>query len=160
MGKNQKKSLSTIKLLRFFVRNKKTTQVLTVLYCILSVIVIVTGCKAEKTLDGGKIQDIQFEIVEADKAPKEVLNMIEPQKENPFRFSYTNGEDMYIVIGYGEKSTGGYSIQVKELYLTNKEIVIETELIGPSKEDVVTMALSYPYIIIKIKYIDKPVYYL
>lgn len=120
---------------------------------------MVVGCKTQKINDGEKISNIEFSILDEDDAPQEVKDYIEEQKKEPFRFTYTNCEKYYIVIGYGEKPTGGYSVQVKELYETNKSIIVETELLGPSKDDVVSMALTYPYIIIQTEYIDKPVSY-
>ncbi|MFP4697803.1 MAG: protease complex subunit PrcB family protein [Eubacteriales bacterium] len=126
---------------------------------ILLLLFVVVGCKTQKINDGEKISNIEFSILDEDDAPQEVKDYIEEQKKEPFRFTYTNCEKYYIVIGYGEKPTGGYSVQVKELYETNKSIIVETELLGPSKDDVVSMALTYPYIIIQTEYIDKPVSY-
>lgn len=123
------------------------------------IIVLIIGCKAQNIKDLKKEKDLKFKIVEEDEVPKELCMMIESQKKKPFRFSYADGKDLYIVIGYGEQSTGGYSIKIKELYLTKQEIVIETELLGPSKDEVVTRVFTYPYVIVKTKYIDKPVYY-
>jgi hypothetical protein len=123
------------------------------------VLLVFTGCKAEKYEDGEKKEELDFSIVDADQTPQEVLDMVENQKQDPFKFSYTDGQNLYIVVGYGEKPTGGYSIQVSDLYLSDQAVVIETDLLGPSKEDVVTMALTYPYIVVKTEYIDKPVYY-
>ncbi len=52
------------------------------------------------------------------------------QKEEEFRLTYSAGSDLYLAVGYGAQSSGGYSIQVKELYLTENGIVLDTELLG------------------------------
>ncbi|TCK93281.1 protease stability complex PrcB-like protein [Natranaerovirga hydrolytica] len=121
--------------------------------------IVLSGCSIEKTEDSQKEQNIKFTIMDEDEVPIQIIDMIDNQKEEPFRFSYIVGDEMYIAVGYGEQPTGGYSIQVKGLYETKDSIIIDTELLGPSKEDLVTMALTYPRIIVKINHIDKPVYY-
>lgn len=40
---------------------------------------------------------------------------------------------MYLVVGYGRQDCGGYSIQVKECYLTETSLVLDTELTGPKE---------------------------
>ena len=130
-----------------------------ILFLLVILSLILTACKTEKIDQGNRKSDLEFTIIDEDDAPQEIINMIESQKQEPFRFSYANGNDLYIVVGYGEQPTGGYSIQVKDLYVTENAIVIDTDLLGPSKEDLVTMALTYPRVIVKTEYIDKPVYY-
>ena len=45
--------------------------------------------------------------------------------------------------------TGGYSIQVKDLYLTKNIIYCDTTLIGPQTKKEMVKAASYPVIILK-----------
>ena len=60
-------------------------------------------------------------------------------------------------MGYGEQMTGGYSIEVRELYLTENAIVIDTELKGPQKGEEVGVEKSYPYIVVRTEYLENPV---
>ena len=57
--------------------------------------------------------------------------------------------------GYGEQATGGYSIQIKELYLSNNAAFFQTELIGPRKGETITKSPSYPYIVVVTEKVDK-----
>ena len=61
------------------------------------------------------------------------------------------------MVGYGPQSTGGYSIAVKELYLTSNSIVIDTELLGPEKGENPAPETSYPYVVVKTEFSQKPV---
>lgn len=70
---------------------------------------------------------------------------------------YEEGEYLYIVRGYGEQETGGYSIQVEHLYLTKNAVVFGTDLIGPSKGDTINPSPSFPYIVLKAEIKDKNV---
>ena len=56
---------------------------------------------------------------------------------------------MYIAAGYGEQKTGGYSIAVPELYLTENSITIRTELKGPEKQEQTGSECSYACIVVK-----------
>ncbi len=114
----------------------------------------VTGCKAEKT-DVKKLKDLDFTVVEDADLPGELKEIIDEKKENPFKLSYSNKDNLYIVVGYGKQNSGGYSISVEELYLTGNAIYIDTNLIGPSKNDLVTQGVTYPYIVVKLEFMDK-----
>ena len=57
--------------------------------------------------------------------------------------------------GYGTRPTSGYSIKVKALYETENAVYIQTELLGPSKEEKITEKQTYPYVVVKMEWIDK-----
>lgn len=116
----------------------------------------IVGCSSEKT-DVKKIKDLDFTVVENADVPEELMKLIEEKKAEPFKLTYSNKEYLYIVKGYGEQKTGGYSILVNSLYLTSNAVYFNTSLKGPSKDEMVTQALSYPYIVVKIEEMDKTV---
>ncbi|WP_238726421.1 protease complex subunit PrcB family protein [Diplocloster modestus] len=130
---------------------------LTVHVCILLAVAgLLTGCSVENT-DPVKLKDLEFTVVENAEVPEELLTIIEEKKAANFKLTYEDGGYLYIVAGYGEQNTGGYSIAVNELFLTSNAIYIDTNLIGPSKDEKITEAASYPYIVIKTEYLDKSV---
>lgn len=114
---------------------------------------VLTGCGEKE-----KIRDLDFTVVSSECLPKELLEEIELKKAEEFGFTFQDGNYLYLCVGYGQQNTGGYSICVKELYLTEKSIVLDTTLLGPNptQEDVVNSD-SYPYIVIKMEYIDAAV---
>ena len=114
------------------------------------------GCKSEST-EIKKIKDLDFTVVEDADLPGELKEIIDEKKEAPFRISYSNKDNLYIAVGYGKQNSGGYSIAVEELYLTKNAIYINTNLIGPSKNDMVSQGITYPYVVVKLEYIDEPV---
>ena len=121
----------------------------------ITVLVTLFGCGIEKT-DGNRLQDLEYEIIE-DEIPKELAEKIEEKKSADFKLTYENDKYLYIVRGYGEQETGGYSIQILDLYLTQNAVVLHTNLKGPSKDEVKNAAPSYPYIVIRIEHTDKNV---
>ena len=100
----------------------------------ITVLVTLFGCGIEKT-DGNRLQDLEYEIIE-DEIPKELAEKIEEKKSADFKLTYENDKYLYIVRGYGEQETGGYSIQILDLYLTQNAVVLHTNLKGPSKDEV------------------------
>ena len=73
------------------------------------------------------------------------------------RKSYVCSDQLYIVVCYGAQPTEGYSIEVNELYESSNAIIVETTLIGPSRQEQVVDTVSYPYIVLKLENIDKTV---
>ena len=120
--------------------------------------ILLTGCKSEEA-DIKKIKDIDFTIVEDSELPEELKMLINEKKEKPFKTTWNSAEKdfLYIVIGYGQQPSGGFSITVDELYLTSNSIFISTNLIGPKPEELVTQVLTYPYVVVKMEYMDKSV---
>lgn len=104
-----------------------------------------------------KLEDVEFSVLADEDIPEQLKTIIEEKKEAPFQLSYSDGETMYIVVGYGEQKTGGYSIEVPEVYLTSENIVIDTNLLGP--EGTPAGVKSYPYVVVMVDYQDLPVLY-
>lgn len=115
-----------------------------------------SSCKTEKT-DMKKIKDLEFTVVEDADVPAELKEIIEEKKAEPFKLTFSNKDYLYIVTGYGAQPTGGYSITVDDLYLSKNAIYFNTSLLGPPKDESVTQAITYPYIVVKTEYIDKSV---
>ena len=127
--------------------------------CLVAVLVAVlclTSCKAQSdTAD--KIRDLDFTVLSEEEAPDALKQLIEQKKETNFKLTYSDAGYLYIAVGYGEKETGGYSISVKELYLTENTVCIKTELIGPKKDEEPINGVSYPYMIVKLENREEPV---
>lgn len=127
--------------------------------CLLAWVMVVrmlTGCSVEKEHQD-KVRDLEFTVVGEADVPGELAQIIAEKKTSPFKLTYSNDQGLYIVTGYGEQATGGYSITVNELYLTENSIVIDTELIGPEKGETAGVEASYPYIVIQTEYLENPV---
>ena len=127
-------------------RARKVLTVLGVLMVILGGIAAFTGC-----------QDLEFTVTGEADIPAALKELIDKKREKPFKLTYADGLEMYIVIGEGPQKGGGYSVAVKELYETDNSIVIRTELTGPEAGEARGTENSYPVLIVKTEYRDKPV---
>ena len=61
-------------------------------------------------------------MLEEEAVPEELKQEIEERKEMDFKLTYEDNGKLYIARGYGEKETGGYSISVKDVYLTQNAL--------------------------------------
>ncbi len=122
-------------------------------FCIL---IFLPACSVKK-LATEKIRDIEFTVVEEKNIPEELMKMIEEKGKQVFKLTYADQGELYIAEGYGEQPTNGYSIAVKECYESKNAIYIHTNLIGPAKEEQIMEVKTYPYIVIKMEFVDKNV---
>lgn len=104
-----------------------------------------------------KLRDLEFTVISEEKIPEQLKTIIEEKKAQPFQITYTDNKNLYICIGYGEQETGGYSIAVNELYLTDTNICVSTSLLGPEPGEKNTPAPSYPVIVIKTEFLEQTV---
>ena len=89
--------------------------------------------------------------------PQELQAEIESRKAEDFKMTYVMDDALYIVRGFGMQETGGYSIQVQNLYLAENALYFETDLIGPENGAQVEKAVSYPYIAVKTERLEENV---
>ncbi len=131
-------------------------RVMSVSMMAMVVAVVLTGCTMLSD-ERVKLRDLEFTVLSEEKIPEELKTIIEEKKAENFKLTYSDNEYLYISIGYGEQSTGGYSIAVNELYLTDNAVYVNTNLLGPEASEKKNPAPSYPYIVIKTEYLDETV---
>ena len=122
--------------------------------------VVLTGCgmSGERNI---KLRDLDFTVLSEEKIPEELKTVIAEKGSELFRLTYSDNQNLYISIGYGEQKTGGYSIAVDELYLTDDAVHVSTSLLGPDITGQKSGAgkPTTPYIVIKTELLDKTVIY-
>ena len=121
---------------------------------LLLVLCALCGCSSTKLTKDEK-NPVDFTVVEKSAVPEDFFNVIEEKKTESFTMSYTIDGYLYIAVGYGEQSSGGYSIQVEEFYETKSNLGINTTLVGPREGEAVNKRATCPYIVVKTEYIDK-----
>lgn len=114
------------------------------------------GC-ASGTKAPEKIKDLEFTVVAPENIPVELKDIIEEKKADPFKVTYEDEGWLYVVTGYGEQQSGGYSIQVREFYETENAVYVDTNLLGPEDVNAKENQHSYPYIVLKTEQIGKNV---
>lgn len=116
-----------------------------------------SGCALNKD-SSDKVRDMEFTVIAEADMPDELKQIIgEKQLDSPFKLTYSDDQNLYIVVGYGIQKSGGYSIAVNDLYLTDNSIVFKSELMGPEKGENAGTEPSYPYIVLKTEMSELPV---
>ena len=113
------------------------------------------GCSGKEKEEDRSL--LEYTVVTTENIPDELMELIENQKENECRLTYETDGYLYIVRGYGEQDTGGYSIAIEECSMDEDTVYLDTTLIGPTHKKDVDQSVSYPYIVIKIEQTDKDV---
>lgn len=84
----------------------------------------------------------------------EVLKNIPSQVKQPFTekgYQVIQNNDKYIiVIGSGEKRTGGYSISVTQVEDNEGKTIITVKETGPAQGEMTTQVITYPVVAIQI----------
>lgn len=114
------------------------------------VLALFSGCAPMKQ-ERKKLKDVDYTILKDREIPEKLAAAIEQKKEAEFKISFETDSDLYLVHGYGEQETGGYSIVVHDLYLTENALYFDTELLGPENGSNPQKKPSYPYIVVKTK---------
>ena len=113
-----------------------------------------TGCSGGQE---EKVRDLEFTVMSENELPEELKQMVQEKQTAPFKLTYSDDQNLYIAVGYGEQTGGGYSIAVKSLYLTDNSIVYDTELLGPENGEEAGEEKSYPYIVVRTEFLEEPV---
>lgn len=121
-----------------------------------SILLFLSGCSIQ-TNEKEKLRDLEYTIVSEKEAPEELSRILEEKKAEGFKLTYEADDKLYLCVGYGEQATGGYSISVTELYLSENAIYFDTNLIGPSASETVAETASCPFLIVQTEYLEKPV---
>ncbi|MCI8465404.1 MAG: protease complex subunit PrcB family protein [Lachnospiraceae bacterium] len=127
------------------------------LLCLIPVFLL-AGCG--KGSGEGDRETLDYGVVTEGEIPQELKTIIEEKKQTEFKLTYTCDGFLYLVVGLGKQETGGYSISVKDLYLQGGSICLETESMGPSKDEAVSGTPSCPYLVLKLQYREEPVVFL
>lgn len=114
------------------------------------------GCSVV-TVDNKKASSISYEIIEYHHLNNILRELYDNYYEENNRITYNDGNYTYLLVFYGKMPISGYTIKVKELYSTDSNIVLDTTLIGPSKEETNAGKESFPAVVIKIKASEKTI---
>ena len=87
-------------------RARKVLTVLGVLMVILGGIAAFTGCQSGNS-EEKQGEDLEFTVTGEADIPAALKELIDKKREKPFKLTYADGLEMYIVIGEGPQKGGG-----------------------------------------------------
>ncbi|MCH4888502.1 protease complex subunit PrcB family protein [Acidaminobacter sp. JC074] len=89
-----------------------------------------------------------FELVDRMNLP-EGLKVDENHKESGYDFIEKDDAN-FLILYMGERNTGGYGIRVTDILKVADEYLVLVEEKSPAPGDIVTMAFTYPYTVVKL----------
>ena len=125
------------------------------LICALLLAFLLAGCRFIR-IEEGERTPLEYTIVKQEEIPAEAVELMEQKKEKVFQMTYMADGVRYLMKGYGQQLTGGYSIQVEEVSESENAVFCKTKLVGPEEREAGGEP-SYPCIVLKIADTKKPV---
>ena len=76
---------------------------------------------------------------------------------SPLRlYDLSNPDKLYLLALLGQKSTGGYRIQIQSAFLADGKLILQAEVITPEEDEMVTEAITTPFDLIALDTDDLP----
>ncbi|MDO5145580.1 MAG: protease complex subunit PrcB family protein [Eubacteriales bacterium] len=114
----------------------------------MTVMVVCVGCEKKEKLSGER-EKVDYVLCKESQLPKEVKSLLEEKKEKPGNFTYQNAMYLYVIICYGKKPYGGYSVRVEECSKTKKALFVRTQLMGPEVGEPTVEAETFPWLVMR-----------
>ena len=111
---------------------KKTKAVL--LGVILWSLLLISGCNFIRIEEEPR-KPLEYSIVKNEEIPAELAALIQEKKKNEFQLTYQCEKDLFLVKGYGEQMSGGYSISVEELGWTSQAVFFPDNAAGAIRRE-------------------------
>ncbi|MCC8044974.1 MAG: protease complex subunit PrcB family protein [Clostridiales bacterium] len=131
----------------------KTVRCCRILLILCVCISLLSGCQKRQETEQ---MEVEYTIMTDKELPEELLTIIEENKTQEMRLTWMDQEEMYLIRGYGEQLTGGYSVAVAGCTEDETTLWFTTRLIGPDEGEA-SGAASYPYLAVKIDATEKEV---
>ena len=113
-------------------------KILIVLLVIL-ILTAVAGCSLSKN------NEVKDNGENTPELPTEIENWIENSKKIFLGQAYEYEDKLYILVTYGEKPTGGYTVEILEINDKPEALEITVNFSEPEPDQTVTQAITYPY---------------
>ena len=116
---------------------------------------LLAGCQGGST--AGEQAPVAFSVEEERTIPAALRQAIKENETREIRMTFEDGNDLYLIRGYGEQKTGGYSIAVDACTEDEEKLYLTTRLIGPEDAEKQPKDASYPYIVVRVAATGKAV---
>lgn len=77
--------------------------------------------------------------------PAEVEAWVEDSRNKFMAQTLEHEGLLYLLVTYGEKPTGGYTVEITDITEQEGKIVVTANFTEPGEDEMVTQALTYPY---------------
>jgi hypothetical protein len=92
-----------------------------------------------------------------EKLPAEIDRWIESSLDIFLGQAYEYEGELYLLVTYGEKPTGGYAVEITNISAAEGTLFVTVLFTEPDEEEMVTQALTYPYDLAVAEAVNLPV---
>ncbi|MFC7441317.1 protease complex subunit PrcB family protein [Laceyella putida] len=96
-----------------------------------------------------KEESLSFKQVEPNQIPQTVRRETDQWTSPQATAKFVS--DTYIIVGIGERPTGGYEVRVTSVTKQGPRLIVHAKVIPPKEGMMVTQVISYPYAVIQLK---------
>lgn len=122
--------------------NSKRKKAAAVICIILAAAVV--GVVVMCIVNSGK--KIEFTAVKGGDIPREIETQVLPEYRNLERALACSVDDkIYVVVTRGEKTTSGYSVDIKKMNMNDNKLEVYAAYSDPEEGKAVSQVLTYPY---------------
>lgn len=119
-------------------------------FVVLLVCCLLAGC-------GAVTAGLQFETPGEALWPAEVSSIVRARRLTAFEEAVTVGEHTWLIVGAGERRTGGYRVEFLSVTETPDGLLVRAKVVSPPPGAIVTQALTFPVGVARIPATDRPV---
>ncbi len=109
-----------------------------ILVIFLSLLLLLVGCAQE----GG---DTDSPGTNGETMPAVIEAWVENSLTTFIGQSYSYDDRLYILVTYGLKPTGGYTVEITDIDIRDDRVIVSANFRVPGEDEMVTEALTYPY---------------
>jgi hypothetical protein len=131
---------------------------------IIVILVILIGALlvkyVPKFISGGE-KEVSYVVLEKNQVPDKIQEILPRYKMLERALAAKVEDQIYVIVTRGEKLTGGYSVDIERMQLAKEneesKLVVYAVFKDPKPDELVTQAITYPYIVAKTDLKDLPV---
>jgi len=99
-------------------------------------------------------KSVPFQELSEKEIPQKIQEILPRYKNLERALACKVDDEIYVIATRGEKPTGGYTITIDQIDLVKEEqdktkLIVYTTFSDPKPGDVVTQAVTYPYVVVK-----------
>ncbi len=127
---------------------------------IIIIFILATVIKCAPNFLSRGDKKVGYEVLEARQIPDKIQEILPRYKMLERALAAKVDEDIYVIVTRGEKLSGGYDIEIEKIQVLkeNREekIIVHALFKDPKDDDLVTQAITYPYIVARTSLKDLP----
>ncbi|UNC93405.1 Gmad2 immunoglobulin-like domain-containing protein [Candidatus Contubernalis alkaliaceticus] len=121
---------------------------------------IVNGNGSENGNDNEDNNNDHEEPIDSEKLPEEIEDWLNSSLTMNMGQSRVYEDELYILVTYGEKATGGYEVNITDVNITGESVEVSVDFKAPKEGDMVTQVITYPYALEVIEKVNLPVIFI